>query len=1255
MRTHPGRARYVVACCALLTLASGGVAAAGQQSGAISASTKAQAAIRPTVGQPGRPGLTPAQAAARARATGRRVVVSSLTTPTMRTTANPNGTFILTQTLVPTRTREHGRWVPLDAKLERAAGRLSPAASSSPLSLSDGAGPLAVLSTAGRTLALSWPGRLPVPVVSGATATYRNVLPGVDLAVTADTQGGMSDTLIIRTAAAAANPALRSLKLTASVSRGLRLSADPAGNLIASAGRKAQPAFTAQAPLMWDSARPPAGQATTRGPGGLIVSANSGLPAFSSATAAGVGAHVTRIRLSVRAGTIVLSPPGRALTRPGNVFPMYLDPTFHNNVGGGASNWTQVDSGFAGTSYWKESSDLQLGDCDFSGCNGLGVVRDFFTMPVSSSLFGADIDWSHLYTTDVWSDSCTKEAVQLWSTGTISSATTWNHQPGFDSDLQSSAFAFGYSSSCKAFANDNTWTITSKIASDASGHFTNQTFGFKAGSESNDLYWKQFDSGSKNITISTEYNDTPSTPTGLAVNSACGSSTSPSIIGNDDVTISAKAADKDADNSLTTRFVVLNSDGSTAYDSQTAGSSPVTGDTATAPITIRRAAIQAWHSDGTTKAYTYHVKANTTDQFSLTSGYTGYCYFTYNPTGPAAPAVSASPASAALGQPVTATFTPPPGCSPTTSPCPTSYSYQTGAGKPVTATVGAGSCTAATCAVTITVTQLGPITISVAGISSGNPGGSASTTITGTTPAAPYADGYFSGGTYPDLLSVGTGSDPSLWVSPGAGNGSLGAPVDIGSVGTGVNPGTDGPTDWTGAEVLHGDFTGDEVQDAIAYYPAGAFAGTGELIPGIGIDATLEAEPANTTEIPSVAWSDPFFANPSDVPLALTAAGNASQTSTGVADLIGTYGDSGSGYELDIFTSNPGSPGSYGYSQTLSSGSGPDGNPWNDFSLATAQPGADASAAVLFALDTTNGQLWESVNPGCPAACSATSLIGTAGTWTQLTVPWGSAPPALASADINHAGQTELWTVTGKTATAYTLSGTTITSEASGSPLTRPNDDWPLADGQSNCPGTSPATVTDTVTTATASLAGGFSWTCDNTFDTVLSLDGSTGFVVPPAATVPTTDTTPSISIWFKTSTADGVLVSIQNQAVSVGNTITGGYDPALYVGTDGKLYAEWWPMTGGAVGSTTAVDDGLWHHVVLTASGGGETFYLDGQLQVTASGTPSFSFANPTNFTIGAGYIGGNWPNEIHYKQSGNTGYRDFFDGEIADVTLSS
>jgi hypothetical protein len=90
-----------------------------------------------------------------------------------------------------------------------------------------------------------------------------------------------------------------------------------------------------------------------------------------------------------------------------------------------------------------------------------------------------------------------------------------------------------------------------------------------------------------------------------------------------------------------------------------------------------------------------------------------------------------------------------------------------------------------------------------------------------------------------------------------------------------------------------------------------------------------------------------------------------------------------------------------------------------------AQPGG---LAVLFALNTATGALYESANP----AQSTATLIGT-GNWTQITVPWtASSVPDLVSGDVNLAGHVELWAVSGSTATSYALTGTTLSREGGG-------------------------------------------------------------------------------------------------------------------------------------------------------------------------------------------------------------------------------
>jgi hypothetical protein len=621
------------------------------------------------------------------------------------------------------------------------------------------------------------------------------------------------------------------------------------------------------------------------------------------------------------------------------------------------------------------------------------------------------------------------------------------------------------------------------------------------------------------------------------------------------------------------------------------------------------------------------------------------CYFTYNPQGPSAPGVSLPAGDTGiLGQPLTATFTPPAGCSPATQPCPVSYTYQLGTARPVTVTAdGSSSWTG-----TITPIQIGPIQLGVYGTASGgNPGEAATITLTGTPPSQPYPDGYFTGGSYPDVLTTGTGAKPSLWLSPGTGNGTVGTPADIGSLGTTISPGTDGPGDWAHAAVLHGDFTGDNVQDVLAYYPA---TGNAEMIAGNGNSSSLTPDTEHATRISSDLMQS--LANGDD-PTQLVAAGNASELGTGTDDLIGITGDPANGYELDLYTNGLctgcAALGGYTWNTTLST-QAPDGtSDWNNYTLATAQPGGNPAATILFALDTATGALYESTNP----SQSATTVIGS-GNWTQITVPWGTSPPALASADISNAGTTELWTQAGSTLTAYTLSGATLSKETTGSNPASPSDDWPLTDGSPLTQTTTATTATDTITGSTAALTGGAAWASDDYFGADVTLDGKTGYLTPPPATLLASDTTPSVSVWFQTTTADGVLISLQNQALSAGATYTGSYTPVLYIGTDSKLHAQWPNGTTTPITSTTSVDDGLWHHAVLTATSGSQSLYLDGQLQGSLTGTVNLTPTNPSNFTIGAGYTGGNWPTEPHYHQNGTTGYLDYFHGQIADITLT-
>src|SRR5205823_8480654 len=92
----------------------------------------------------------------------------------------PGGSHTLRESVRSRFTRSaQGTWVDVDPTLAvNADGSVSPRAGSFPLVLSGGgAGPVVRATQSGHTLALSWPGRLPAPVLTGSTATYVDVLP----------------------------------------------------------------------------------------------------------------------------------------------------------------------------------------------------------------------------------------------------------------------------------------------------------------------------------------------------------------------------------------------------------------------------------------------------------------------------------------------------------------------------------------------------------------------------------------------------------------------------------------------------------------------------------------------------------------------------------------------------------------------------------------------------------------------------------------------------------------------------------------------------------------------------------------------------------------------------------------------------------------------------------------------------------------------------------------------------------------------
>jgi hypothetical protein len=483
--------------------------------------------------------LGEASARSAAIASGQRVEATALRTERQQVFANPDGSFTLEQTVLPVRVRRGSGWTAVDTTLLTGSnGTVVPAAAVLDMAFSGGGdAPLARLRRDGRELSLRWPGQLPAPVLSGDTATYPEVLPGVDLTVRASAEG-FSELLVVKSAQAAANPALARLRLL-TTTKGVTVRAAEDGSLAAVSGT-GEEVFQAPAPYMWDSS----GTGSRTKPGGRVRS----------------------MQVGVASGEVALVPDRELLTGKDTRYPVYIDPAWS----GSRTAWTQAWSNLPTTSFWNGANDAEdEARVGYDATDGK-KVRSFFKFDVSG-VKGKHILKATLQTQEVWSRSCTARQVQVWEVGTISAATTWKKQPSWITKLAAKSFAKGYSSSCPAGGVE--FNVTAHVVKVAKLGKDTLDEGMKASAtaESNKdtLSWKRF---KNNPSITITYNTVPGKPTNLTTDgsSNCTTGSGRLVIGT--ATPKLRASVSDADNAVKAHFQWWLQDGTDPVGAYTSAS-----------------------------------------------------------------------------------------------------------------------------------------------------------------------------------------------------------------------------------------------------------------------------------------------------------------------------------------------------------------------------------------------------------------------------------------------------------------------------------------------------------------------------------------------------------------------------------------------------------------------------------------------------------------------------------------------------------
>jgi hypothetical protein len=273
---------------------------------------------------------------------GTRVEVLAERTEYEQFFAEPDGRLTYETAVLPQRVRRSGgTWADVDLSLQPPVdGTVRPKASVADVRFSaDGRGPVVTLVDGKKTFTMSWPGgKLRAPKVVGTTATYAEVMPGVDLVVR-PTELGFSHVLTVKSAVAATNPELRNI--TFELGGDAKVSRLKDGSLQAVAGRSLM--ASAPAPGMWDS-RTAVTTAKASASAATALEGAAGDP--STAAAPGDTARTASVETEVTASGDLVLKPDEAMLAGAATFPLFIDPDWstgkkrwaystHNNTNNG--------------------------------------------------------------------------------------------------------------------------------------------------------------------------------------------------------------------------------------------------------------------------------------------------------------------------------------------------------------------------------------------------------------------------------------------------------------------------------------------------------------------------------------------------------------------------------------------------------------------------------------------------------------------------------------------------------------------------------------------------------------------------------------------------------------------------------------------------------------------------------------------------------------------------------------------------------